>query len=199
MLKRIALILAAIALLAMFVGCAKAPEAEIAKANQSVEAARAAEAETYVPDSYRAAMDTLNAANAAKTEADGKFALFRSYGKAKNLYVKADEMFTNTASEAATEKERVRVEVTQMLTQAKAAIDSATAALAKAPRGKGSKADIELIKGDLDAASAAYTDAENDINSGKYMAARAKVEAVVQQAHKVINDVAEAAARKAGK
>lgn len=197
--KRLALIVAALALLAVMVGCSKPPEAEMQSANAAMEAARTAEAETYVPDSFRAAMDTLNAADAAKKEQDSKFALFRSYGKSKEMFVKSTEMFTNVASEAATEKEKVHQEVVAALATARAVVDSATAALNKAPRGKGSKADIELIKSDLTAVEAGYTEAESDINAGKYMTAKAKVENVINNAHKIMDEIAQASARKAGK
>lgn len=199
MLKRFALIVAALTLLALMVGCSKAPEAEIQQANAAMQAAQTAEAETYVADSYRAAMDTLNAATAAKQEQDSKFALFRSYGKSKEMFVKANDMFANVATEAAAEKERVKAEVTAKLAEAKAVIDSASMALAKAPRGKGSRADIELIKSDLVTVQTAYTEAEADITGGKYMAARGKVESVIQRARAIIDEIANAAAKKAGK
>jgi hypothetical protein len=198
MLKRLALVIVALTLLALIVGCSKAPEAEIQKAQASMEAARTAEAETYVPDSWRAANDTMNTAMAAKQEQDSKFALFRSYGKSKAMFVKADEMFTSVAADAATEKEKVRLQVTQMLVDAKAVMDSANMALQKAPRGKGSRADLELIKNDLTAVQTALTDAETDFNNGKFLVARAKIENVVQRAHSIMDEIANAAAKKAG-
>lgn len=197
MYKKIAVVFALFALL-VFIGCAKPPEQEIQKANSSIEAARAAEAEEYVPESFQVAMDTLNAANAAKQEADGKFALFRSYSKAKALYVSADALAAKASQDAAAEKERVKQEVTGLMTQAKAVLDSATAALAKAPKGKGSKADIELIKNDLAAAQASFDDANNDFNAGKYKVAKAKVEAAMQKAQAVIDEIAAAKAKKMG-
>ena len=198
MYKRIAVVFALFALL-VFIGCAKPPDQEIQKANSSIEAARAAEAEEYVPESFQVAMDTLNAASAAKQEADGKFALFRSYSKAKALYVSADALASKASQDAAAEKERVKQEVTGLLTQAKAVLDSANAALAKAPKGKGSKADIELIKNDLAAAQASFDDANNDFNAGKYKIAKAKVEAAMQKAQAVIDEIAAAKAKKMGK
>ncbi len=199
MFKRLTLIVAALALLALMVGCSKPPEVEMQAANSAMRAAQTAEAETYVPDSFRAAMDTLNAADAAKKEQDSKFALFRSYGKSKEMFVKATEMFNNVATEAATEKERVHQEVVAALATAKAVVDSASAALAKAPRGKGDKADIELIKGELANVQTGYADAEADINTGKYMVAKSKIESVVLNAHKIMEEIAAAKARKAGK
>jgi len=198
MYKRIAVVLAVLSLL-IFIGCAKPPEQEIQKANTAIDAAKAAEAEEYVPESFQVAMDTLRAAEAAKTEADGKFALFRSYSKAKALYVTAEALANTAGQEAAAEKERVKQEVSNLLVQAKASLDSATAALAKAPKGKGSKADIELIKNDLAAAQASFDDANNDFNAGKYKIAKAKVEAAMQKAGAVITEIEQAKANKAGK
>jgi hypothetical protein len=197
--KRISIIVLAGLVLLMLVGCSKPPEAEMQKANATFDQAKAAEAEQYVPDSYRAAMDTLNAAMAMKQEQDSKFALFRSYGKSKALFMKADELAGKAVSDAAAEKERVKAQVSDMLGQAKAAIDSANAALAKAPRGKGSKADIELMKADIGAAQAGYDDAMNDFNAGKYLTARTKVQAVMDKANKVSMDIATAFAKKTGK
>lgn len=198
MLKRCAVVFAIFALL-VFIGCAKPPEQEIQKANTAIEAARSAEAEEYVPDAFQVAMDTLRAAEAAKTEADGKFALFRSYGKAKALYISAEALANQAVTAAAEEKERVKAEVTNLLTQAKTVLDSANVALSKAPKGKGSKADIELIKNDLAAAQASFDEANNDFNAGKYKVAKAKVEAAMQKAQAVISEIEQAKAKKMGK
>ncbi len=198
MYKRIAVVFAVFALL-VFIGCAKPPEQEIQKASTAMDAAKIAEAEEYVPESYQVAMDTINAANAAKQEADGKFALFRSYSKAKALYVSAEALANKAVEDAAAEKERVKQEVTGLLTQAKAVLDSANAALAKAPKGKGSKADIELIKNDLAAAQASFDDANLDFNAGKYKVAKSKVEAAMMKAQSVIEQIEAAKAKKMGK
>jgi hypothetical protein len=198
MLKRVAVVCAVFALLIM-VSCGKSPDEEMQKANTAIEATRTAEAEDYAPDTYQMAMDTLNAAMAAKEEADGKFALFRSYGKAKELFVRAEALANQAATEAAAEKERVKGEVTNLLTQAKAVLDSADMAVKKAPRGKGTKADIELIKNDLAAATSSYEEAKSDFDSGKYAVAKTKLEVVIQKARSVSEEIAKAAAKKTGR
>jgi hypothetical protein len=195
MFKRIALVLVALALLA-FIGCAKAPEAEMQKATTAMDAAKTAEAETYAPDAYRTASDTLNAAMAAKQEADGKFALFRSYSKAKALYVSAEALANTAVATAAAEKEKVKAEVTQKLNDVKMVIDSATVALKKAPRGKGDKADIAMLENGLAGANATYTDAQNDFNAGKYMVARTKLDQAAGQAQDVMKQIEAAKAMK---
>jgi hypothetical protein len=195
MFKRVVLVLAALALL-VFIGCAKAPEAEMQKANASIDAAKMAEAETYASDSYRVAMDSLNAANAAKTEADSKFALFRSYTKAKELYVKADELANKAVADAQAEKERVKAEVTLQLVSVKAVIDTAEIVLKKAPKGKDSKAELELIKTSLDATKASFVEAQADFDGGKYAAAKSKLDVTLAQARSIIDEIGKAAEAK---
>ncbi len=195
MLKRVSLVLVALALLAI-AGCSKPPEVEMQAAQSAIDAARTAEAEQYVPDAFRIASDTLNAANAAKQEQDSKFALFRSYGKSKEMFIRAKALSDNAATEAAAEKERVKVQVDGLIKQAQAAMDSANAALAKAPKGKGNKAEIELIKTDLTGLGAQFQEAQNNFTAGKYLVARSKVEAVIQKANSIINEIGMAAAKK---
>ncbi len=197
MFKRVSLALAALILLAFIAGCSKAPEAEMQAANQAIDACKTAEAEAYAPAAYRTAMDTLNAANAEKTTQDGKFALFRSYGKSKDMFVKAKDLASAAAAQAETEKEKVKQEVIGLLAQAKAAMDTAGTALAKAPKGKDTKAELELIKNDLAALTPAYADAEADFNGGKYLSARTKVQGVIQKAKSITDEIAAAAAKKA--
>jgi len=194
--KRLSVIVLASFVLLVLAGCSKPPEMEMQKANAAFDAAKTAEAEAYVPDAYRAAMDTLNAAMAMKQEQDGKFALFRSYGKCKALFVKAEEMANQVATQAAAEKERVKAEVSNLLTEAKAALDSAEVALKKAPKGKGTKADIELIESELTATRTAFDDANADFNAGKYLVARGKVQTVIEKARGIQNEIATAAQKK---
>lgn len=197
MFKRVSLAVMALMLLAL-IGCSKAPEAEMQAAKTAMDAAKAAEAEQYAPDAYRIANDTMNAANAEKTTQDSKFALFRSYGKAKDMFVRAQALSQKASSDAATEKERVKQEVMGLMTQAKAAIDTATAVLAKAPRGKDTKAELELIKNDLDALTPASAQAEADFNAGKYLTAKTEYETIIQKAKGITDEIAAAAAKKAG-
>lgn len=194
--KKLSAIIAVFALLAILAGCSKAPEAEMAAAQASLTAAQSAEAETYAPDALRMAQDTLNAANAAKTEQDNKFALFRSYGASKDMYVRADALLKQAAQTSATEKEKVRVQVEALLAEAQAVLDSTNAALAKAPVGKGNKADIELIKTDVAGVGTQFADAQADYNSGKYMVAKGKVEAVIAKARSLMGEISMAAQKK---
>jgi hypothetical protein len=198
MVKRVSIVLGVLVML-FIVGCSKPPEAEMSAATTAMDAAKAAEADQYAPDAYRMAQDTLQAAQEAKVEQDGKFALFRKYGKSKEMFVSAKSLADKAAADAAAETERVRQEVMAMMTDVQAALDQADQALKKAPRGKGSAPDIELMKNDLLNATNVFTEAKADFDAGKFLVARTKLEAAKNQAMKVVADVEAAKAKKAGK
>jgi len=184
--KRNMVLVLAVMALPLLWGCSKPPELEMGNANTAIQAARAAEAEEYAPQSLTVAQDTLNAAMALKEEQDGKFALFRSYGKAKEMFVRAEALAQKATTDAQAEKERVRMEVSNLLTTARAALDSTATLLAKAPVGKGNKADIELIRQDLQSVEARFTEAKAEFDGGRYKSAKARVEAVIKDRKSVV-------------
>lgn len=197
--KRTLVMVLAVMALPLIWGCSKPPELEMQKANTSIQAAMTAEAEEYAAQSLTVARDTLNSAMAMKEEQDGKFALFRSYGKAKAQFVRAEALAQKSATDAAAEKERVRQEVADMLTQTRAALDAAKVALDAAPVGKGNKADIALIANDLLTTNAAFDEARAEFDGGRFKSAKAKVEAVMARATSITSEIAIAAAKKAGR
>lgn len=83
-LSKVALILSVGLLL--FAGCSQPPNKEIKRAKDAV---ANCELEGRIDEMYTAAQGYLAAANADKLEQDMKFALFRSYGRAKENYMKA--------------------------------------------------------------------------------------------------------------
>lgn len=170
----------------------------MAAAKAAVDAARTAEAEQYVPQDFRMVSDSLNAANAMKTEQDSKFALFRSYGKSKEAFVRVEGLGNQVVEKAKAEKERVRQEVMGMMTNAKTMIDSANVALEKAPKGKDNKADLELIKNDIMGLSSAYTEAEADFNGGKFLVAKGKFQSLMQRTQSIMSEIEAAVAKKGG-
>jgi hypothetical protein len=180
-------------------GCGKPPEQEMQAARSAIETAKSAEAELYAREAYAIAQDTLNAAIAAKGQQDGKFTLFRSYGKARNLYLRAQALAEEATAAANTQKERYREEVAMLMDQAQRHLASADSALAKAPVGKGSKADIELIKGDLAAAKTTFEDARRENETGRYLTAKAKLEMVIQRTQAISNEIAAASRKKSSK
>jgi protein involved in sex pheromone biosynthesis len=191
--------IAAVALLVFIAGCSKAPQTEIQNADQAISMANESEATQYAPEAFQIAMDTLNAAKAAVKEQDGKFALFRSYGKSKEMFVAAERLTQDAITQAQTEKERVKAEVSTLLSQVGTALNEANTALAKAPKGKGSAADLQLMKADLESAKSGLTEAQADFDNGKYLVAQSKLEAVSESINKVSGEIQAAINKKKGR
>jgi len=168
-----------VALLIVLAGCSKPPEMEMKAAQDAIKAANAAEAEMYVPESFRQAMDSLSAAEKSKKEQDGKSALSRNYAKSKDLYVAAARLAKKAAADAAGAKQAVQAEVGKMLTDARAALDKAAADMKKVKVNKKNKADIDACKADLANAETAYSNASAANTAGKFMDSKAQLNNVM--------------------
>jgi hypothetical protein len=181
--------------LILLAGCGEAPVEQIAGTQDAIQKAKSAEAETYATDAYKMAADTLRAAMAAKEQADSKFKLLRSYKETERLAARAEVLANEAASQARAEKERMRGEVADLLSSTRNALDSAYVALKKAPQGKGSKAEIELMKSELAAAETALTGARTDFEAERFEPAKAKLEAAMDKARGISEEIAAAVAK----
>lgn len=162
-------------------GCAKPPEQDINAAKAAIEAAQQAGASDYAPESLNKANDLKAQLDAELKTQEEKFALFRSYKKATELAQQAKAAGETAATDAATKKEQVKAEAQTLINDAKTALTEAQDMLAKAPKGKGTQADIEAMKNDLTTAGTALTDAETSFNGERYLDAKSKAEAVKNQ------------------
>ncbi|MEW5794969.1 MAG: hypothetical protein AB1772_01285 [Candidatus Zixiibacteriota bacterium] len=199
MLTRVSSILVALAVALLVTGCAKAPQEELKASEDAMANAQLAEAQDYAPASYQQAMDSLNAAKVEIQNQDSKFALFRGYGRAKELLAAAQRLSDQAVTDAQAAKEQVRLEDSTLIAQIDGLFVTAKDALAKAPKGKGTKADLELIASDLAAVEQAHAAALADYNAGKYLAAKPKFEAAVSQLNRIISDIEAAKAKASGK
>jgi len=183
--------------LAMAVGCSKPPQQDIDAANTSLEAARTAGAQDYAPES-------LQSAEQAKQELDNELQaqqdkFFKSYSKAKELAASAKTAAEKAAQDANTGKEAMRQEVGTAIQTAKADLATVREQLAKAPRGKGTAADLATLSADLDGVDASLNEAQAAYDGQRYAEAKTKVEAANQTLTTVKSDIAGAEAAKAAK
>ncbi len=131
----------------MTVACGAPPTADIDAAKAAITAATTAGASDYAAASLKATEDAQAALDAELKAQEGKW--FKSYDKAKQLAIDVKTAGEKAATDAAAGKEKAKVDATQAIADAKAALTEAEGLLAKAPKGKGSAADIEAMKTDL--------------------------------------------------
>jgi len=198
--RKMMVVLPLVLVLVMLVGCQKPPQADIDTAKAALDGARAAEATDYAPDSLKAAEDSQAQLDAELKAQEQKFALFRSYKKATEIAQATKAAGEKAAEDAKAKKEQVKGEAQTLITEAKAALDEAKALLEKAPKGKGTQADLEMLKADLMGVESAINESQNSFNAEKYLDAKSKAEAAKTQAGTVKTSIEAAIeAKKAGK
>lgn len=170
-------------------GCSKPPTEQIDLAKQAVQEAEAADAATYAPQELSAAEDAQKRLDAELKLQEEKFALFRSYKQSTALAAEVKTAGEQASAAAAAGKEKVRQEATQQIADTQALLDEVRALLAKAPRGKGSEADIAAMSADLDAVAASLAEANQSLQSGDYRDAQNKASAAQTSAQQVKTDI----------
>ena len=164
------------------VGCAKPPQQEIDAVKAALTAAEQGEAPKYAAEAWDKAQQGMNAVNAELEAQNAKFALFRSYTKAKQLIVDATAA-ANAATEAGIAgKEKAKNDAKAAIDAAKAAMDGAGAMFAsiekcpRAKRAKEVKKDLETVKGNLDGYKNQITELDGKFASEDFFGAKAQAD-----------------------
>ena len=179
------------------IACSQPPTDAINAAKAALEAANAAEAGDYAPEAFAEAQTAQAALEAEVKAQEGKFALTRSYAKAAELAAAVKAASDKAVADAATGKEAMKAEVTGRIETVKASVASVKEMLAKAPKGKGSQADVEAMKSDLAGIEASFAEIETAIGAGTYKDAKAKLDAAQKGAALMKADIEAAIAAKA--
>ncbi len=195
--RKMMAVLPLVFVLVLMVGCAKPPQDSINAAMSAMDASKPLASE-YAPASLQAAEDAQAALNAELKAQQDKFALFRSYKKADELTADLKAKSDKAAADAAAGQEQAKNDATTAITAATTALNDATALLEKAPKGKGTQADLEAMKADLTAAASTINDANAALASAKYKDAKAKADAAASSAANVASQVQAAMDAKKG-
>jgi hypothetical protein len=189
--------LAGVALIA--VACAKEPSEAVDGAKASLDSAKTAGAADYAPAALASA-ETSAAALDAELEAQSeKFAMTRSYARATELAAAAKADADKAAAEAVSGKEQMKAEATTLIAGVRGSLDAARQALARAPKGKGSAADLEAMNADVAGVEASLGEMDAAMAAGNYKDAKVKAEAAKATLDKIVADVAAAVAAKKGR
>ena len=179
--------------------CAKAPVAEIEAAKASIEAAKTAGADRYVPESFNAASEALKSAEAAVAEQDSKFALFRNYDAAKTTLASVATLSTKAVEETTAKKAALKAEVTQAVTDLTTLITDNKALLAKAPKGKEGKAALEAIGQEIAVVETVNTEVTAGLaNNEDILTLSGKIKPAVEKAKAINTELTDVIAKVKG-
>jgi hypothetical protein len=175
--------------LIVLVGCDKPPDSELTAAKNALEEARNAGAADYVAEEVKAVQDDLQKAQEEITAQETKISLARNYDKARELLGKAKAEAEKAKTDAVSAKEKAKGEAETGFKEAQAALGQAKVLLAQVPTGKGSKRDIEALKGVVQTAEAMLLNIKTALDHGDYVDARAKEQSVKEKAAAAIEQV----------
>ena len=196
--KKVRLVVVGLVVLAFLVGCASKPTKEIEDATAAVKAVIAEGLGKYAPEDEKKLNDAVAALNAELKVQEGK--TFKSYDKTKQLLADITKMAADMKAALPAKKEAAKQAAVAAMEAAKAAADEAKKLLAKAPKGKGTAADIEALKGDVKGIDDAFAEIQGLIDKEDYAAAVTKANAVKEKAAAVATQITQAMEKaKAGK
>lgn len=190
---KLAVLGVAVLTMTLATGCAKPPQQEIDGLNASLAAAEEAEAPQYAPDAWSAAQEANNAVAAEVEAQNNKFALFRSYTKAKDLIAAANQAAAEAQSAAVAGKEAARNEANAALAavqESLAAADALLAELAACRRTpKDFKKDLEGMKGMYEGYAAQVAGIEGAIASEDFLGAKSQAESLQASVDGLVADL----------
>ena len=168
-------------------GCAKAPEQEITNAKAQIEAATTADVQTYAADELAQVNSDLNAALEEVKVQDEKW--FGNFDKAKEMLAAIKTSSDNVTAVAAQRKEEAKNAAIAAQAEAVAAIEAAKALLAQAPKGKETKAEIEMLNADLTGYEESLAGIQASIDQEKYGEAKDSANLIKENAASVSSQV----------
>jgi hypothetical protein len=183
----------ALILVLAFTSCAKQPTQLMDQAKASVQSVIDAKGGVYAKDELNKLQGELQAALDAVTAQAKKF--FKKYGPAKEML---NKVITDAESVKALIPGRIaeaKAAAETAENDAKMAVEQAKALLEKAPKGKGTKADIDAMKGDLDGLEGSLADVTTAMNAEDYFGAKDKADAIKQKADAITEQINAAIAK----
>jgi hypothetical protein len=185
--------LASVTMLVFLTGCGKVPQEQIDAARLSIESAKAAEADIYVPAEFTAMQNEMNAImTSIEAENSKTFKNFKEQTTQLNeLAARADKVKEN----AAVVKDQLGVEVQGFFTEINNLIAENKDLMTKAPKGKEGAAVLEEIRNEMLVIESAVAEANTLYAQGKYMAARDKVNAAIENVKAINTELKDAIAK----
>ena len=172
---------------ALFSSCAKQPTEAVDAAKAAIDAAAKEGADVYAADELKTLNDDLQAAMDEVSTQGKKF--FKSFGTAKEMLAKVQTDADALKASIPARKEEAKAAAETALMEAKVAWEEAKTLLDKAPRGKGTKADIEAMKADLAGLETAAGEAMASFEAGDYFGAREKAVVIKEQSMAVSDQI----------
>lgn len=175
-----------IAVVFLIAGCSK-PQQAIDEAQVALEAAKNEGADIYASEELKALEDSLSSAMDEVETQSKKF--FKSYGDTKDSLAQLKSDADALKASIPERKEKAKNDAIAMMEEAQTAVTEAKALLEKAPRGKGTRADIEAFTADLKGMEDSLVGVQGMIDSGDYFGAIDSARAIKEKAASISAEI----------
>jgi len=180
----------ALFLLTLLFACGKKPTSEIETTQNAVNAVISEGLGKYAPEDEKKLKDALSAAMDEIKIQDSK--TFKNYDKAKQLLAEVKKSAEEMRASLPAKKEEAKQNALSALESAKSAVNEAKSLLAKAPKGKGTAADIEALKSDVKGLEESLAEVQGLIEKEEFGEAVTKANAVKDKASGVTTQITQA-------
>ncbi len=188
--RMMSFVLLGLLMVAFLAGCASKPQKEIDETTAAVNGVVQEGLGKYSPENEKKVKDALAAAMDEIKVQEGK--TFKNYDKAKQLLADAKKVADEQKAALPAMKDQAKQNATSAVDAAKAAVEDAKKVLAQAPKGKGTAADIEALRGDVKGAEDMLPEVQGLIDKEDYAGAVTKANAIKEKAEGVSNQVKQA-------
>jgi hypothetical protein len=190
MMRTMRYFLLSLMILVLLVGCGKKPTQEIESTQSAVNAVISEGLGKYAPEDEKKLKDAMAAAMDEIKVQDGK--TFKNYDKAKQMLADVKKMADEMKAALPAKKEQAKQNALSALEAAKSAVSEAKALLAKAPKGKGTAADIQALSGDVKGLEDSLAEVSGLIEKEEFSEAVNKSNALKEKASGVSEQIKQA-------
>jgi hypothetical protein len=180
------------AVVLVLAGCSQPPTADIDAAKQALDDARQAQAAEYAQATWTTAQDAEAKLDGELDAQEKRWAAARSYTVARQLAQDTKTLAERSRDEAVAGKEKAKTDATTLMAEARAEVDRARAALATAPKGKGTEADLASLKADTASFDDTLAEMQKAFDAGQYNDAKVKAQAAIDAAKQVETEIEKA-------
>ncbi len=164
----------------VFAGCSKNPVQEMNNAEAAINAVVKDGADTYAKEELKKLQDELAAAK-VEVETQSK-KLIKKYGKTREMLTKITADAAALKTTVAAKKEEAKNNALSAQNEAKVALEEAKALLEKAPRGKGTRADIAAFTADTQTLEGSLAEVQQALDNEDYLGAADKARVIKEKA-----------------
>jgi len=181
-----------LAIAVVLTGC-KQPTQLINDVKAAVETVTTAGADKYAPEELKVINDDLTKALDEVAAQDKK--LFKKFCPAKEMLAAVQAKVAELTAALPAKIEAAKNLAIQLQGEAQTALTEAADLLKKAPKGKGTKKDLEALQADLDGAQTMFTEIQTALDANDYIGAQDKAKTVKEKVAAIVDQINAAIAK----